>query len=339
MSHLTWQVLHPAERGGFLSAPAPPPLARLRDVPRDGGASAVYFLPPAPGGAGEPVLLGLGLGLGVDSARLGGRGGLASALANAGFSVYWLGQSGHRGGATVNFDALVERDVPAAVRQVLAHSGYPRLQWIGHGLGALLGLAWAGRHAGEGLASMSCLGADVRPVKSARRALVGGVAEWVGEPLPLDALGRAVSPLVGARHASALSGGAPNAVRSLLYGGLEPVPCALAGQVGRWHRDGLWARADGTGAYLADLERVQAPLWVAQAAGDSTCGQAAGSALLEAWGGGERELLQLGPEAGHLDLLLGEIAEREVVPPLVRWIAQWRRSCWEDADGGARRVC
>mgnify|MGYP002005929939 FL=1 len=165
---------------------APRPVARLYYESSDGWRAPLRLLPPAAGGAGEPVVLAHATGLHPDAWRLGEGLTLARALSRAGFAVYLLS---HRGDvdalpphprAGFDFDDILGRDLPAALARIREHAGFSRIHWVGHGMGGQLGLAHAARSRGEDLASVVVLGAPARFERDAVRSEVRRLARVAG---------------------------------------------------------------------------------------------------------------------------------------------------------------
>lgn len=312
-AHLTWQVLHPSERGGFVER-VPPPLARVGETP---GALMV-----SPGSPGEPVLLTLGLGWHPEVARLGGASSLVARLNGEGFSVYLISPSFWLGAPAGRSLEAVAAGVPSLVEQVRIHSGYPRVHWLGFGWGALLGLHWAGAQGGAGLASLVALDAPVWGIPAHPLSLARAGGGWP-RPLPVGRASAWVTPWLGAEHTRRLSAAAPASVRAALRRGGAPQSMALLAQLARWHRAGRW---EGARDYLADLGRVRAPLYCATRHAPS------GEALRRAWGGPVALSSPQGVQR-PLDWLLGPVAAEQVFLPLLAWLRPRRRLAWEEPSG------
>lgn len=342
-----WRGMHPTARERFVEAPAPRPLSRLYYETTDGWHAPLLVLPPAPGGAGEPVLLAHALGFSADAFRYGEGPTLAGRLSDAGFAVYLMHHRGDRdtwctrGPRGFTFDDIVEYDVPAALDRVRAHAGFPKVHFVGHGLGGQIGLAWAGRAAGDGLASLVAMCAAVRfhaTRSEARRATVAAAllpAHW---NLPVRALGALFAPLVDdgdeLLDRSVPGATSPARLRGVLHHAVEDVPIGLLRQVARWLETGSLVDRHGLLDYGEALRDATVPLLCAVAGGDAVCPPASGWAALEHWGG-EGELLCLPGAYGHLDPLLAADADRHVFAPVVSWLEARRRRAWETPPDAA----
>ena len=299
-------------------------------------------MPAAPGSPGEPLILAHALGLHPDAFRLGGVGTLAHALSRAGFTVYLLAHRGDRdalppdGARPFDFDAVLRRDVPAAVARVREHAGFPRVHWVGHGLGGQLGLAWASRTAGEHLASLVAVGAPTRFEPGAARSEIRRLtraAELLprGWSLPARALAWSAVPWVDAAsdvlgQVQPGSAHAPR-LRGVLTYATEDLPVGLLRQVSRWQRTGTWSDRTGLVDYAEALADARGPLLVVCGPDDRLCPPDAALWAAARWGGSAESLL-LPAGLGHLDALVGTDAAEHVHKPLVRWLSGVRRRAW-----------
>ena len=331
----TWRALHPATRGRFLEAEEPRLLQRIYYTASDDWQAPVFFVPPSPGGAGEPVLLAHALGVGCDGFRYGVGATLAGRLASAGFAVYLLGHRGDRCALPpspralreATFDEILDRDLPAAMDAVCAHAGYPRVHMVGHGLGGLLVMVSASQRP-DTLASVVSMGAPLRfePVRTelrrTARALSLLPAHW---ELPTRALARLAAPLLD----DASAGGART--RGVLEYASEDIPVGLLRQLMTWQDVGTPTTLDGRVDYVEAMAQADAPLLVFAGTEDSL---ASPQDALPRWGH-EDVRLDVIEGLGHLDLLLSVEARRAVFDPLCTWLQQRRRLAWEK-DGELR---
>lgn len=334
-----WRVLQPGDRGPYVAAERPEALTRLYYTASDGWRAPLFYLPPRPGSAGEPVVLAHGFGLGPHAARYGSDT-LAGALADAGFAVYLLA---HRGdadaippspGATPWFDDVVGRDLPAAIERASAHARYPRVWLIGHGLGGQAALAYAGAWGGDGLAGVVTLGAAVRfraPRSEAgrRAAVLSLLPPWWR--LPVGAVGPVVAPWVDGESVwldRTVPGSSEGSrLRGLLHHGVDDVHLAWFRQLSRWLEAGTLVDRSGRIDYVAALSEARGPLLVCTSPGDAVAPPWACAPAAAAWGG-EAEVRELPPQLGHVDLLTGDAAPEAVFAPIADWLDARRRACW-----------
>lgn len=347
LRRVAFHAMHPDLREPCV-ATRPPAAVRLYYSSSDGWRAPLGYLPPAPGGAGEPVILAHALGVGADAFRYGAGGTLAGALSRAGFAVYLLAHRGDRTatpprpGVGFDFDDILERDVPAALARVREHAGFPRVHWVGHGLGGQLGLAWAGRCGDEDLGTVAALCAPAgftrRPPRSEARRVAHAAAflpsHW---QLPSRALAWAATPWVANEHdvVGHVTPGATEGprLRGVLTHAVEDLPVGLLAQVGRWMRSGAWTDRTGMLDYGESLAAARCPLFVVSAAEDAICDPADAQLALARWGAQDRRGLALPDGWGHLDPVLARDATEQVHAPLVEWLVQRRQESWD----GSRR--
>lgn len=325
---LTWRTLHPADRARFLEARCPPALSRLAYVSEDGVRGEIEVGEPRAGGSGEPVLLAHALGLDPLAYRYG-VASLASSLVRRGFRVYLLRHRGDRGvhvpsGRAVDFDAILEQDVPAALDAVRDHSGFERVHWVGHALGGQLGLVAAARD--EAVASVVALSAPVRfdrPRSEVRtlavltRLLPDGIA------LPGHLVTRAALPTLGQES---WMGEAPGQrVRGALEFGSAPVAGGLADQLSTWIREGRLTSRAGVVDYLSTFGRACVPLLVGYGRASSVAGERHTVGAIAPWG--HDDALAFGVEGRSADLMFGEDAAAQVGD----WLEDRRRLAWGSA--------
>lgn len=287
---------------------------------------------------GTPVLLCHGLAANRGAMDFGlVRWSLSAFLAAAGFDCFALDLRGHgasrplrRGVARDwSFDAYLREDVPAALEAVCRATGAPRVLWIGHSQGALLGLAacalYPDRLAGVvALAGPTHFRAQRRLFSAERLAL--RVLARVDR-----VLARCLAPFSGFWHPPisevAINGRnvAGPVFRRVLANVVENMPAGVLRQFGDWVEHDRFAAADGSVDYRALLARCRQPALFVAASGDKLAPPAVVRAGCALWGG-EKEYLEIGRAAGHAcdyghsDLLFGIHAPEDVFRPVRDWL-------------------
>ena len=137
-------------------------------VSSDGWHLAIHHYEPEHKTLRLPVLLVHGLGANRFNLDAPGRYSLARYLARSGADCFvaelrGAGESTRPNAKTNfgwdwNFDDYALRDLPAIVSTVLNRTGAPRLHWIGHSMGGMLGYACAGGTEREHLQSLITIG-------------------------------------------------------------------------------------------------------------------------------------------------------------------------------------
>ncbi len=258
---------------------------------------------------------------------------LSAFLAGAGFDCFALDLRGHggsrRGPAGANrwsFDTYLAEDVPAALEAVRAATGEERVMWVGHSLGALLGMAACQAHPGR-IAGLVAIAGPVLmpPFPGAVHLLLPAGGRWN------RLLAAMVAPLAGAVPLRMVEGIVARdnmerpVYRRLLANGIENVPPGVFAQLRGWVRQDAFRSGDGAVDYRAGLAACRQPALFVGAALDRLAPPASARAGLERWGGPAEFLLAarragLSADYSHTDLLLGRRAPEEVFPRVRDWL-------------------
>lgn len=330
VARVGWRVLHPADRGPFVETPSARPTRVLGFRCADGWSGRCVGFGEAPG-AGPPVMLLHGLGLGAAAWRYGAPS-LVDACISAGLSPYILVHRGDAGalppagGGIGDFDDVLGQDVPTAIDRILEDSGARRVFLVGHGLGGQLALVHASRDV-ERVAGVVAVGAAVRfprPRTEVTRWL--RVARWLPDGLRLGSGLGALAPWVDAdlawtrRHEPGATSAAR--VRGLWMTGAPSVPAGLLRSVASFHEHGHLVDRTGSVDRTAALADARCPLLVVTSEDDDLCRPGQALAAVDAWGGAATSRRVDG--LGHDDLLVGDAASGTVHGPVVAWLAERR---------------
>lgn len=238
--------------------------------------------------------------------------GLGAWLARAGFDVWLAEMRGHglsprNLGYRHNCVADYARyDLPAIAAFLAEQCGQPA-HWLGHALGGLtLVAALAAGHLTETeVASLVVCGAQARHL---RGALGLPVLNW-GARLLLRRREQVAAGWLG------------------LEAGPEDEPVGVVRDSLRW--SALFGRfGAGDEDWQARLAEVGVPVLALAGAGDRRAPVAACRQLFEGFGSARREFVCLGhvqgfaEDYGHVSMLVGQGAQREVWPLLRRWLEQ-----------------
>ncbi len=329
-----WRLRNLTERDPF-AVQRPDGLRRLAVCADDGGGLDVFAMPTRANAAGEPVAVLATLGL-HPTALLAGTGARwLDRLVDEGFAPYLIAHRACRrpedpgGPGAVDFDAVVDHDLPAALDQIARDSGYPRAHLVGHGLGGQLWLAYAAVHGAERIASVVAIAAPVRfPVgKSPGWWARAAHALPTAVTLPTRALGRWSAGL-----GAADGGGRGVARRAALAHGSVDVSGALVAQLVAWLGAGSLVDRAGGRDYVAGLAGVGEPLLVVAGEGDALCPRAAALAVREAWRAGAVTVAELPPTWDHLDAVLHPEAGRVLGDALIPWLRGHRLRAWRGRE-------
>jgi pimeloyl-ACP methyl ester carboxylesterase len=332
---VTWRLAHPRLREPYVESPKPAPLARLYVDTVDGWQLPIHLAPHLPGRSGEPIILSAGLGFGPDLFRYGHSASLVQRLQNAGFQVYLFCHRGNAGaisprkkGLEVDFDVIVERDVPAALERVLEHSGAEKALWVGYGLGGQLGLAWCGRRQSESIAALAAMESPIYfeggETTVRKRAVLSRLmpGSW---KLPTQGAARLVAAAAGGERwcdAAFGRGAAMPRVRGALEYASEDVALGLVAQGLEWLRHERLVSRYGLLDYTETLFRANAPLYIMEERGRLRFSAA------RAWTESMVDTVELEPGAGGLAALLGEESTDTALNPLLGWLERQRSRCW-----------
>jgi pimeloyl-ACP methyl ester carboxylesterase len=261
---------------------------------------------------------------------------LAAHLAAAGFRTFALDLRGHgdsrvgpAGAVPWTFDHYVDEDVPAALDAIRRETGQEQVLWVGHSLGAVLGMVACQTH----------------PNRIAGIVAIAGPMSWEGDGKLAGYLKRGalvdgrfnrmlaqfVAPWAGLAHppAADLAINGRNVdrpvFRRLLANGIENVSRPLFHQLTGWVTNDVCQSVDGTRDYRAGLAACRQPALFVAASRDRLAPPAVVRASCEAWGG-PRTYVEFRRDAGHsadyghTDLLVGRNAATEVFPVVSAWL-------------------
>ena len=261
---------------------------------------------------------------------------LAAFLAEAGFECFALDLRGHGGsrrrpaGAPRHwsFDTYLREDVPAALDAVREAIGEERVIWVGHSLGALLGMAACQTHPDRIAGLVAVAGPTGFDNPELRRYIRWGLIAGGRMNRLLAAM---VAPLAGlvrlrlAEIAVASQNMERPVYRRLMANAIDDVPPGVFGQLRGWVHEDVLRSADGAVDYLAGLALCRQPALFVSATLDGLAPPQVVRAGYQRWGG-EKALWNAGradglaTDYGHTDLLVGRRAAAEVFPRLRDWL-------------------
>ena len=308
-------------------------LATDQFVETDDGATIALHHHP---GRGPPVLLVHGASSNARFWDLDADHSLAVWLVREGFDPWLLDLRGH-GLARTDSDGAAQvsgwtvddyglHDIPAAVNYVRTVTGAPKVAYVGHSLGGMVGAIYVASGGGSSLSSIVMVGSpatfdtDAPLMELARVALAfgGGALCWVD------------SGLAG-KVAAALGPATPFEIQRRLYNAahlrrdteramLRTVGSSLSRQemqhLARMLKAERFESADGRTDWTAAFRATGFPA-LAIAGGADEVGR---PEFVRPWGEGPGSRFVELPDYGHLDLGLGEDAERDVFPIIAGWL-------------------
>ncbi len=294
----------------------------------------------------EPVILCHGLGANHYNLDWDPPYGVAQALAEQGRDCFVISLRSHHGSSRpgpfnrlrwgFSFDDYLHYDVPAVIEHVLAVTGAPRVQWVGHSMGGILAYALGGTPLEQKLAGgvvavgspssfahqrylvrLSRLGAllagRTRVRKSWLQRLVAPFTGWFDPPF---------SELVIAPKS--MEG---RVIRRLQAWAFDDISAGVARQFADWVANDRFRSLDHAVDYTARVGALTVPVLLVGGSKDMMAPPACMRAAAERIRSEDKTLLLFGREHGsrvdygHGDLLLGREAPNEVYPAIAAWLA------------------
>lgn len=323
--------------------PQRPDPVRLSVTAADGWELALYHRAPRVRRFVEPLLLCHGLATNHRNLDFEPPWSVAQYLADAGFDCFiaeWRGTGGSRGAprgkraTDYRIDDHVMLDAPAFVEAVLQMTGAPRLFWVGHSLGGLIGYAVAQGPVGEKLAGLATLGSPAFFRYPAYMRHVMRLARVLSFPFALRqrVFSVATAPFLG-HFTLPLTDVVMNplairpAMQRRLYAQvITSISRGVVLQFHDWLSHDAFRSSDHSVDWRAGLSRLKVPLLVAGGAKDGLAPRDVVEEAFETAGSEDKTLMIFGTangdrlDYGHGDLILGERAPEEVYPRLRAWL-------------------
>ncbi len=310
--------------------------------------SIIHYHPRAPLPGRRPVLLVHGIVTNERNLDYDEQHSLARSLSARGLDVWALslratGESAHAsliGGDhhyDWDFDTYCREDIPTALAFVQQHTGAEKVDYIGHSMGGMLYYCVLARGgpAADAIGVGATLGSPLGFRWGPRFTQLSETAALAASKLPvlkLDSITLLGLPLVTwfPEPLALLLYNPANLEESVWSGflavGVDDESPLLAAQFHRWIVSDRFTSRDGAIDYEALLPATRAPTLVVAGKADQL-----GFPPLVRRGydalGGEKAWLVVGMENGargdygHMDLLLGQSAERDVFEPVAQWLA------------------
>ena len=290
----------------------------------------------------EPVLLVHGLGANRVNFDLNEEFSLARDLAEQGMDCWLVDLRGCGASAAPEarwqwtFDDHAFVDIPAALDFIRSVTGHKRVHWVGHSMGGMLLYAYLLRGMPERIASGITLGSPTcfSPRTDSMRHLVR--LETLVRLLPRfpnALLMQLVTPLVGTVDLAGSVRRQMNpgnvdwpVIKAALYNSASHISPGVLGQFLAWMRSGDFTTADGSYSYYQHLGHIETPLFVISGGGDALVPVCDSKAAYERISSSHKRYLELSAvggfadDYGHIDMMFGRHARREVFPEVARWL-------------------
>jgi pimeloyl-ACP methyl ester carboxylesterase len=324
-------------------------------VTRDGWALTVEHFAPAPGSTARkrPVILCHGILSNRRFFELEGEGSLPLVLARDGFDVWLVDVRGRPdagapgwffGAHTYDYDvdSFVREDMDALLAYVVAKTGAHDVAWVGHSLGGMIAYARLGAMGEPRIGALVTVGSPGFFAPASRNllrfyelssalgllpALAAQAPAWID-----GKLGLSLAPSVLTDTILQSESMPPATYRALEELAVNDASTSELRQLLRGIRRGEFVSADGHVSYTQTLSAIRTPALVIVGRGDEVTDPLVGRGVFERLGSSDKELVVAGraegfsTDFGHVDLLVGPAAQREIFPRIVRWL--------EAHDGG-----
>lgn len=319
-----------------------------------------HYLPAEPKFA-EPVLLCHGLGANRFNFDLIEDRSLARSLAKQGFDVWSLELRGHglssRPGLFTpfswgfNFDDFLDKDIPAALELVKRVSGQPRVFWLGHSMGGMLGYALAGDEKRDDLAGLVAVCSPVWLDRSFGMGRLKLLSRLLGpaRAVMFRPLSRFFAPMLGRApnflsQPMMLAGSMePRAVRRAMVNLVENASVALVRQMMGWVRKRTFVSSDGQRDYMERLSNIDVPVLLLAADRDGLASPESVAPAYERIRSSDKQMRVFGIDAGddfdfgHGDVLLGTLAPKLVHVEIANWLEEHASDLAEKDTPGPER--
>jgi pimeloyl-ACP methyl ester carboxylesterase len=310
---------------------------------QDGWELAVHYRPARQRRFAEPVLLCHGLAANHHTFDFEPPYSLAHTLSEQGFDCFSVDLRGsrashrpptRRGPQPYCADEHIRQDGPALVELALGTTGATSAFWIGHSLGALIGLGVAQGDSGSKLSGLVSVGA---PVFFSYESKVKAAVRWgalLGWPFRFrqEIISAALAPFLGytelpfsdvivsPRHI-------PPRIQRQLYAQLiTSVSRRLLLQLRDWIENNAFRSFDRTIDYRKGIKALRIPLLVIGGNRDQLAPIECVTKTLELAGSPDKTIRLFGLDQGasqnfgHADLLFGEAAPKDVFPVISTWL-------------------
>ena len=226
-------------------------------------------------------------------------------------------------------------DVAAAVAHIQAATGHKRVAIVGHSMGGMVAAIYAAHHGDDSIAALVMVGAPVVFPDDTAQTWLGKAMSQVGGIPPSVATPAVARFMAGWHpalpvHGEAILFNASNMAESMqhlmLTTVVSPTTRGEVRQLNRMMKAGRLVSADGSVDYTAALGSVDVPL-LAIAGGKDRIVPLAGVKQWASATASADVTVKVASKAngfvadyGHLDLVLGPAAPREVLRPIAEWL-------------------
>ncbi|MCB1175201.1 MAG: alpha/beta hydrolase [Leptospiraceae bacterium] len=311
---------------------------------KDGWNVAMHFhRPDYPRPGAYPVILCHGIAVNKFGVDLDRAHSLAYYLKQNGFPVFVLslrgvGKSYHSSKhryQDFSFDDLVTQDVPAVIQRACELTGAPKINWVGHSMGAMIAMGYMGQRLPltERIACLVNLGGPGK-LDHARQTLWGMLSKypWMNQIVDFRFGAQVISPISGriTTPFEELVFNRENVnahtIRRMMKNGIENIAKGLATQMMGWIQRGDEVTLDGNWRYRDGFQFIKAPALFVAGSRDHIAVPAAVQFAYENCGSKVKDFIVLGLDSSaqveycHTGLVLGDYAIEDVYPLVLDWV-------------------
>ncbi len=237
------------------------------------------------------------------------------------------------------FDDYCFQDLPAIIDTVKRESGQQRVLWVGLSMGGMVIFPYLDHAERDAVAGFVALGSPVympQPPNDLYQLLVRYPRMFqVSTALLNNHIPSVIGGVAGYEAQATFFYSPENmdreVVRKYLIEGTEDTSTGVTGQMLGMLKTGHLKSADEKVDYTADLDRVTVPALLVSAKADNMCEPTCVRYAYEHVGSTDKTYRELGlannfsADYGHIDIVLGKNAPREVYPLILDWLRQHDR--------------
>ncbi len=233
------------------------------------------------------------------------------------------------------FDHYVAQDLPAAVDYILQQSGQKKLHWVGHSMGGLLVYPFIKTQSAHIFQSITTVGS---PMTS---EIKPAYFKWTSKLDPLfklipflpyrsmakivhryaDSIHQLKEPLLFAKENMD-----PETLKLGSQVAVDDVSAGVILQIHNWMRKNHFKSFDESVDYTLDLKKLEIPIFIITGNQDPFTPASLIKGAFEEIAASKKKWIVFGKKEGyrsnygHLDLIIGKNAPKEVFPAILDWI-------------------
>ncbi len=306
-----------------------------------------YFPDPDTPQRNHPVLICHGISSNKWSWDLEPEHSIAFYLKSKGFEVWMVNLRGaDRGtkpsllkGKTYNFtfDDYVNEDLPAVIDYVTERTGVDAVHWVGHSMGTMVMYAYAGVYKNRKIQSIVSVASPVSFDIPARlwklvkkySTVAHGFRFIPSRPAALIAAPLGEVPLQAFDFAIWNPGNlTPRLIRKLMTLAVDNISGGVIQQFAAFIRTGRFLSLDGSVDYLKQMKNITVPILFIAGNLDNLAPPHNIKPAYDAVASQEKrftvvsEATGFSSDYGHVDLIIGDPAEKDVYPLIDRWLEE-----------------